>query len=95
LTKDNTIKKIFDLRLLRRVFSFSKPYSTTLYTAMALSIILALLAPLRPYLIQTSVDKYISKNLLHGLIMISVVQLGLLVYLPHQLAGANSGKRHP
>lgn len=79
MTKDNTIKKVFDLRLLRRIFSFSKPYSTTLYTAMVLSIILALLAPLRPYLIQASVDKYISRNLLHGLIIISIVQLGLLL----------------
>lgn len=76
---DNTIKKIFDFRLLKRIFSFAAPYKKTLYLCIALSIVVAVLAPLRPYLIQLSVDKYIGNNLLQGLIWISVIQLGVLV----------------
>ncbi len=46
---------------------------------MMLGVVLALIAPLRPYLIKMSVDKYISNNLMEGLIWISVIQFGLLI----------------
>ena len=72
-------KKLVDLHLLRRIFSFTRPYSKTLYLSMTLSIILALLTPLRPKLIEISVDKYINNKLLEGLIMISIIQLGMLL----------------
>ncbi|HEY1032266.1 MAG TPA: ABC transporter ATP-binding protein [Flavipsychrobacter sp.] len=44
-----------------------------------MSVTLAALSPLRPYLIQVSVDKYINGRLLEGLIWISVIQLGILI----------------
>ncbi len=72
-------KKIFDFRLLRRIFSFAAPYKRSLYFSITLSIILAALSPLRPYLIQLSVDKYISNQLLQGLIYVSIIQLGVLL----------------
>src|SRR5579871_3170953 len=76
---DQVIKKVFDLRLLRRIFSFTAPYRKTLYLAMVLAIILAIISPMRPYLIKVSVDKYVNNNLLMGLIWISVFQLGILL----------------
>jgi ATP-binding cassette subfamily B multidrug efflux pump len=79
MTEKRTIRKAFDLKLLRRIFSFTGPYKKTLYLAMVLAIVLAFLSPLRPYLIKVSVDKYISHSLLKGLIMISVFQFGLLL----------------
>ncbi len=75
----NNIKKIFDLSLLSRIFSYTRPYNRSFYTSVVLSIILAVTAPLRPYLIQVSVDKYISNYLLEGLIWITVIQLGILI----------------
>jgi ATP-binding cassette, subfamily B, multidrug efflux pump len=75
----NTIKKIFDVHLLRRLLSFAGPYKKSLYFAIVMSVILAVLAPLRPYLIQYSVDKYINHNLLKGLIWISVIHFGILL----------------
>jgi len=69
----------FKLSALRRVFAFAGPYRRTLYTVAMLAIVLAAISPLRPYLIKVSVDKYISHNLLQGLIQISLVQLGLLL----------------
>lgn len=72
-------KKLIDLHLLRRIFSFTRPYSKTLYLSMTLSIVLALLTPLRPKLIELSVDKYINNKLLEGLIWISIIQLGMLI----------------
>ncbi len=75
----SNIKKVFDFKLLKRIFHFAKPYRATLYLTIILSITLAALSPLRPYLIQLSIDKYISNNLLQGLIQISVIQLGVLL----------------
>ncbi len=79
MAAENNIKKIFDTQLLRRIFSFAKPYKRSLYFSIALSVILAAVAPLRPYLIQVSVDKYINNRFLEGLIWISVIQLGVLL----------------
>jgi ATP-binding cassette subfamily B multidrug efflux pump len=79
LAKDKQKKKLIDLQLLRRIFSFTKPYSKTLYLSLALSITLALLTPLRPKLIEYSVDHYINNKLLQGLIFISMIQLGMLL----------------
>jgi len=72
-------KKAFDLNALRRIFSFTRPYRKTLLTAMALAIILAILTPLRPFLIKVAVDKYIVNRDFQGLIWISIVQLILLL----------------
>jgi ATP-binding cassette, subfamily B, multidrug efflux pump len=79
LAADSGIKKVFDLKLLRRIFAFTVPYRKTLYLAMVLAIVLAIISPLRPYLIKVSVDKYINNNLLMGLIWISVIQFGILL----------------
>ncbi len=72
-------KKAINLQLLGRIFSFTGPYRRTLYLCMTLAIILAIVSPLRPYLIKVSVDKYIGNNMLQGLIWISVFQFGLLL----------------
>ncbi|MBS1782492.1 MAG: ABC transporter ATP-binding protein [Bacteroidetes bacterium] len=79
MSRKTTSKKIFDTHTLRRILSFAKPYRRTLYFALSLSLFLAVLTPLRPYLIQLSVDKYIQHNLLVGLIWISVFHFGILL----------------
>lgn len=73
------VKKIFDLGLLRRIFSFAAPYKRSLYISMAMSVVLAAMSPLRPYLIQLSVDKYIANQMLQMLINISIIQLAILL----------------
>lgn len=72
-------KPKFSLSLLRRLFSYAQPYRRTLIFAIVMAIILAAIAPLRPWLIQLSVDTYIANKWLEGLIMISAVQLGVLL----------------
>lgn len=67
------------MRLLRRIFAFAQPYRRTLVTTIVLSIVLAVVTPIRPYLIQQSVDVYIRGGFLRGLVMISIVQLCFLL----------------
>lgn len=72
-------KKKFDRNLLLRILSFGKPYQSKLWLSISLSIILAVLTPFRPYLIQYTIDHYIENKLLQGLIYIAIIQFGLLL----------------
>ena len=71
-------KVFFDTKLLRRVLEFTRPYWRIFYWSIALAIILAAFTPVRPYLIQLTVDKYISGKNYNWLIYITVIQIGFL-----------------
>jgi ATP-binding cassette subfamily B protein len=53
------VKKIFDFSLLRRVFSFAAPYKKSFFLSLGMAIFLAVLSPVRPYLIQLTVNDYV------------------------------------
>lgn len=67
------------MQLLGRILSFTRPYRKSFYISVVLSIVLAGIAPLRPYLIQVSVDKYISNALWEGLLWLTALQLAILL----------------
>lgn len=82
-------KKIFDFSLLRRVLKFASPYKRRFFISLALAIILALFSPVRPLLIQLTVNDYVKEGI-NGdssvklkmeelLIWITVLQIGLLL----------------
>src|SRR5689334_23296805 len=76
------IKKIFDFDSLRRVFSFAAPYKKRFYFSLSLAIFLALITPVRPYLVKITVDRYIAKGLpewINTIILLTVIQIGLLL----------------
>jgi ATP-binding cassette subfamily B multidrug efflux pump len=54
-------KQIFKVTILKRVFSFVKPYSAIFLINVLLSIVLAFATPVRPYLIQATVNTAIGK----------------------------------
>lgn len=72
-------KKIFDVALLRRVFSLAAPYKKKVFWSLALAILLAVLSPVRPWLIQLTVNDYIRGGLLNMVIQITIIQFGLLL----------------
>ena len=72
-------KQLFNVSLLKRVFSFAAPYRRYFYLSMFLTVMLALLSPVRPYLIQLSVDKYISNQWAQMLMIVTVLQIGMLI----------------
>ena len=81
-------KKFFDFDLLKRVMRFAAPYKKRFYWSIALAIILAVFTPVRPILIQITVDKYIAGNknatYLNGLtitgmlVLITIIQVVFL-----------------
>lgn len=78
MTKKNTNKK-FDLALLRRVLHYASPYKNKFYLSVFLAIVLAVFTPIRPLLIQITVDKYIAGKMAELLIFITLIQIGFLV----------------
>jgi ATP-binding cassette subfamily B protein len=72
-------KKLLDLSALRKVFAYALPYKNKIYTSIFLSVILAVLSPLRPYLIQYTVNHFIKDSNVRWLILITIIQIGLLL----------------
>ena len=71
-------KKFFDFDLLKRVMRFAAPYKKRFYWSIALAIILALFTPVRPILIQITVDKFIAKGIWEWVLWITIIQVAFL-----------------
>jgi ATP-binding cassette subfamily B protein len=76
---NEALKKIFDFENLRRVFQFAAPYKKRFYFSIWLAVFLALITPIRPYLIKITVDKFIASKMLDWIIWMTVIQIGLLI----------------
>ncbi len=68
-----------DVNLMRRVFRYVTPYRSIFVWSIILTILLAVLAPLRPWLIQFTLDKYILENDSRGLADMSLLMVALLL----------------
>ncbi len=76
----STPKKVFfDFALLRRVFRYAAPYKKKFYLSIVLAIVLAVITPVRPFLIQLTVDKYITNSFAAMVINITLIQIGLIL----------------
>lgn len=72
-------RKIFDVSLLKRVFRLAAPYKKKVFLSLALAILLAVLSPIRPYLIQITVNDYIRNGMLDWVIRITLIQAVFLL----------------
>ncbi len=72
-------KTFFDFVLLRRVFQYAAPYKKKFYLSIVLAIVLAVMTPLRPFLIKQTVDVYITQSIASMLITITLIQVGLIL----------------
>lgn len=68
-----------DVNLLRRIFRYVTPYRSIFIWSIVLTVLLAILAPLRPWLIQFTLDRYILFDDHKGLIEMSLIMTGLLL----------------
>lgn len=71
--------KKFDIAVLRRVFSYAAPYKRKFYLSVVLAILLAIITPVRPWLIQYTVDNSIARSLVEEVIWITILQIGLIL----------------
>lgn len=75
----STAKKTFDTALLKRVLQFTRPYRKIFIWSIVLAVVLAAFTPIRPYLIQYTVDKYIAGKNYDWVIYITIIQIGFLL----------------
>lgn len=71
--------KAFDSKLFLRLMRYTQPYKTAFRVGLAMTIVLAFLAPLRPLLIQFTVDSYIIKPDSEGLLRMTLIMVALLI----------------
>ena len=82
-------KSIFNFYLLKRVFRYAAPYKNKFIISLLLAILLAVLSPVRPGLIQLTINDYVKQGvggepatrmrMEELVIWITVIQIGLLL----------------
>ncbi len=72
--------KVLDFDLLKRVLEFAKPYKVTFFIAALSAILLSVLGPTRPLLINHAIDNYIVIPDKQGLINITMILMAILVF---------------
>lgn len=66
------------MSLFRRTFSYARPYKKTVALTAFLTVVVAFLAPLRPLLIQHTIDEYVVIFDKQGLTIMTLILIGLL-----------------
>lgn len=61
------------------MFRYAAPYKKKFYLSVALAILLAVMTPVRPLLIQVTVDRYIRNSMAAMLVNITLIQIGLIL----------------
>ncbi len=84
---------LVDFQVLKRLFEFAKPYIKQFYLLVFLTIFLAILTPIRPYLVQLAIDEYVPAGDYDGLVLmttilaIHIVILAIVQYSHTYLSG--------
>jgi ATP-binding cassette subfamily B multidrug efflux pump len=78
-SKASVSGKAVDFVILKRIFTYVKPYKQNFYLAITTTITLACLTPLRPYLVKYTLDEYVKHSNAHMLLMMTIVLIALLI----------------
>jgi ATP-binding cassette subfamily B protein len=70
---------VININLLKRVFQYVKPYKNIFIYSVVLTILLAVVAPVRPFLIKYTLDEHILKGDYQGLLNMALIMIVLLV----------------
>jgi ATP-binding cassette subfamily B multidrug efflux pump len=79
LTDDEILGKAYDYRLMKRLLTYLRPYVKWVFLAIVLTIAVALLSTVRPYLTKIAVDQYIQLKDAPGLARIVLILFATLL----------------
>ena len=71
--------KAWDSQLFKRIIGISKPHSKLLFYGISITILLAFLSPLRPFIIGKLVGEYVRAGDEKSLLLGTLLVIGLLV----------------
>ncbi len=77
--KSNKSGKVFDKRLFSRLFAYTKPYRNYFILGIFLTIVISLVAPIRPIIYQYIIDNEVTKGSVSGVRLFILATLGMLV----------------
>lgn len=72
--------KIFDFKILRKLYGFIGAYKGVFYALVLLTLLNAAVTPIRPYLVQQTIDRYIAVNDLRGLTNMAWLMIAALIF---------------
>jgi ATP-binding cassette subfamily B multidrug efflux pump len=78
--QEEVLGKAYDSRLMKRLIKYLKPYAKWVFLAIFLTVGVAMLSTIRPYLTKIAIDNYIINNDPVGLRNIILILLGTLVF---------------
>jgi ATP-binding cassette subfamily B protein len=70
---------IIDFNVLKRILQFIKPYRGRFYFLIVLTVVLGVLTPIRPLLIQYTLDRHVANGDYNGMVQIMLLIFGLLI----------------
>ena len=70
---------VYNTRLLKRIFKYVKPYRAVFVWSVILTILLAAISPVRPFLIKYTLDHYILAGNYSGLVNMAMLMVFMLV----------------
>jgi ATP-binding cassette subfamily B protein len=70
---------IIDFKVLKRIMQFVKPYMGRFYFVIVLTFLLGILTPIRPLLIQHTLDAHVQYGNYWAMVNVMLIILGLLV----------------
>lgn len=93
MQKEQVSGRIIDIKVLKRLYRYIKPYSTQFYLLILLTVALGIVGPVRPILVSKAIDDYISIGDYRGLLNITIILIillgasGIFQYLHTYLSG--------
>ncbi len=79
IKEKNNKSKTFDLKLLGRIFSYTRPYRVKFYLALLVTLLLSALTISRPLLIKFTIDNYIVSRNAEMVMVMSCTLIGALL----------------
>lgn len=77
--EEELLGKAYDARLMKRLLKYLRPYKWQVFGAIAVTILIASLGPLRPFLVMKAIDEYILKSDYDGLYGILALLVGSII----------------
>ncbi len=77
--KEEISGNVVDFKVLKRLLQYAKPYVRQFYLVVILTVLLAVISPVRPFLIQHTVDTYLIAKDISGVSNMIMIMIGLLL----------------
>ncbi len=70
--------EVYNATILKRIFKYVRPYRGIFYWSIFLTIAMAALSPIQPFLIKYTLDKFILTGKYNGLLQMTILMIGIL-----------------